>query len=218
MKDAAEFLKAVGSLWPILALLLVWKFYPDLAALLRRESVRIKLPGGAELSAEKFSESVSKLLSDLQERVGKLESIRVANSEISDPKQVSNGSGFVQHSRVLWVDDNPDNNALIIAGLGQDRFTFDLAGSTEEALQKLSSKEYDLVVTDMGRVESKNFNPAAGTDLLRELVKLPRRPKAAVFSSREGLQRFGEEARKLGADYLTNSPTEIANYIRSFRT
>jgi DNA-binding winged helix-turn-helix (wHTH) protein/CheY-like chemotaxis protein len=54
-------------------------------------------------------------------------------------------------TRILWVDDRPDNNIREREAMAAFKVQFDLALSTEEALQRLRSTPYDLIISDMGR-------------------------------------------------------------------
>ncbi len=63
---------------------------------------------------------------------------------------------------VLWVDDFPDNNILVREILSAAGCSVDLALSTIEAIRKLSSSRYAVVISDMGR----GNNPVAGLELL----------------------------------------------------
>jgi DNA-binding winged helix-turn-helix (wHTH) protein/CheY-like chemotaxis protein len=67
--------------------------------------------------------------------------------------------------RVLWVDDRPENNVREREALAAFKVQFDLALSTEEALQRLRGMRYDLIISDMGRPG----DPQAGYTLLRAL-------------------------------------------------
>lgn len=217
MESFAKLISALGALlWPVAALVAIWIFYPDVSGLLRRDNVKIKIPGGGELSSEKFSESVTKLVDDLQKRIGQIES-RLGQGTTTSVQAEQHAATPGRPPRILWVDDNPENNALIISGLGAEKYNFTISESTDDALRKLSTSDYDVVVSDMGRQEGGAYNASAGLDLLRKLAQFPKRPKVAIFASGQAIQRFGAEARDLGADLVTNSPTEIANYIRYAR-
>ena len=54
-------------------------------------------------------------------------------------------------TRILWVDDKPDNNVREREAMAAFRVQFDLALSTEEALQRLRGTSYDLIISDMSR-------------------------------------------------------------------
>jgi CheY-like chemotaxis protein len=68
--------------------------------------------------------------------------------------------------RLLWVDDQPVNNQNEIRIL-EDTLPVkvDNSLSTQDALEKLSNTQYDLVISDLGRPESRR----AGLDLLSQM-------------------------------------------------
>jgi len=98
--------------------------------------------------------------------------------------------------RVLLVDDEPDQVALLCAmltPLGMDVAT---AESAEQAQTLFNRQPADVVVTDL------NLPGASGMDLIRELRKAEN-PPAVVLITGEGSVGSAVEALKLGAtDYL----------------
>ena len=54
-------------------------------------------------------------------------------------------------AKVLWVDDNPDNNARERAALEAIGVRITLAVSTQQALAAAQSARYDVIISDMGR-------------------------------------------------------------------
>ena len=53
----------------------------------------------------------------------------------------------LQQSNVLWVDDYPENNLYERRALEALGIHIDLANDSQDALRKLSHKEYDLVAS-----------------------------------------------------------------------
>ena len=68
---------------------------------------------------------------------------------------------------ILWVDDNPDNNLFEVRYLESLGATVAHAASTAQALAHVSSRETDLVISDMSRVEGGKRNAYAGLELLQ---------------------------------------------------
>ncbi|QZH75949.1 MAG: winged helix-turn-helix domain-containing protein [Erythrobacter sp.] len=67
--------------------------------------------------------------------------------------------------RVLWVDDNPDNNSEETSYLERRGIAVYQAPSTEQALALLEMYDYNAVISDMNRGET----PLAGLELVREM-------------------------------------------------
>jgi len=57
----------------------------------------------------------------------------------------------LQGSRVLWVDDRPDNNRFERQALEAFGIRIDLSRSTEDAVDMTLQRSYDLIISDMGR-------------------------------------------------------------------
>jgi DNA-binding NtrC family response regulator len=98
--------------------------------------------------------------------------------------------------RVLLVDDEPDQVALLRAMLTPLGMEVATAESTEQALQLFRRQPVDLVVTDL------HLPGASGIDLIRQLREMDT-PPAVVLITGEGSVSSAVEALKLGAsDYL----------------
>jgi DNA-binding NtrC family response regulator len=98
--------------------------------------------------------------------------------------------------RVLLVDDEPDQVALLCAMLTPLGMEVTTAESAEQALTLFKRHAADVVVTDL------NLPGQSGMDLVRELRK-HENPPAVVLITGEGSVSTAVEALKLGAtDYL----------------
>ncbi|WP_147572903.1 response regulator transcription factor [Cellulomonas massiliensis] len=109
---------------------------------------------------------------------------------------------------VLWVDDNPSNNTSLVDALERVQVHVDLARSTEEALALAASREYGVVITDMGRREGGKFDPDAGLTLLRELRASGQDVPVFVYTSARAQDRQ-QDALDAGATLVTSRPTEL---------
>lgn len=54
-------------------------------------------------------------------------------------------------AQLLWVDDRPENNIYPIRAMEAVGIQVTLSRSTEDALEKLRSRAYDVIISDMGR-------------------------------------------------------------------
>jgi DNA-binding NtrC family response regulator len=98
--------------------------------------------------------------------------------------------------RVLLVDDEPDQVALLRAMLTPLGMDVSTAESAEQALAAYRRQPVDVVVTDL------HLPGASGIDLIRQL-RDSENPPAAVLITGEGSVSSAVEALKLGAsDYL----------------
>ena len=107
-------------------------------------------------------------------------------------------------ARILWVDDNPENNQYEREALAALGIQFVLAKSTSEALPLLSSERFQLVITDFKRRDDER----AGYTLLEEVKNLKNPPPVIIYSS-SASRGFEEEAKKRGALAETNQPQRL---------
>ena len=115
-----------------------------------------------------------------------------------------------EQKRVLWVDDQPENNRHELAALAKLQVEVVCVRSTAEALDRLDADEegFDLVLSDWDRPEPPEGAASAGLKLLGALAARPRRPPVIFYHAefdpgrraarREALLRaggFGEAVR-----------------------
>lgn len=210
MEATATLISALAALfWPLIVLLLFWRFWPLVAELLRTAKTRrvtVKI-AGQEFTLEDAAERQGASLSDLVAQVGTLEKRLDALTAASPIKPAAVPAPLI--SRVLWVDDNPDNNRLYIAQLEEVGISVDLATATSAALGKFESNPYDAVVSDMGRLEQGAYRDSAGLELVNALRTMDASVPIFIFCSREKARRFGDAAIQAGAADVTSSPTRI---------
>jgi CheY-like chemotaxis protein len=115
---------------------------------------------------------------------------------------------------ILWVDDNPANNEVFIEEYRSRGIHFDLALSTDQALQFLGEnpRVYVLIISDMNR-GAKND---AGLELLSEIRTRWRfAPPVLIYCSGRSAQAFGDKAKELGAVEVTTSVKEVSLWIEN---
>ncbi|MCB9779928.1 MAG: SIR2 family protein [Alphaproteobacteria bacterium] len=91
---------------------------------------------------------------------------------------------LLQGRRVLWVDPNPQNNALALQQLGlAGNRGFTQLTSHREALSQLGAgADWDLVITNWGRGQGASARSQA-EDFLAQLRSRPDQPPVIVFAS-----------------------------------
>jgi CheY-like chemotaxis protein len=138
-------------------------------------------------------DKIVKLLQDIQRDTSVIKEPRAKK-----PKPVER--------KVLWVDDYPSNNEAIIDLYRQQGVEFDLALNTAQALDFLAKKEYDIVLSDIGR----GSEPDAGVRMIREINRhFGSHPPILIFASIRSVEQFGESARTEGASFVTSSPSYV---------
>jgi CheY-like chemotaxis protein len=116
--------------------------------------------------------------------------------------------------RILWVDDQPENNAVLIAGFRDAGVEVTTARSTASAMALLGDlpDRFSAVISDQGRVEDGTYRAEAGTDLLRQMDAAGMRVPAAIFTTARGVRK-GQGAIEAGAEMVTDSGTELRRFV-----
>lgn len=111
----------------------------------------------------------------------------------------------LSHARILWVDDNPENNIHEREALWTLGINTDVATSTEEGIAELGSNVYDLVISDMNRANK----PDEGLALLREMRRRGC-PQRVVFY----VGNVDPDRDKLRGSFgITKRPDELLHLI-----
>ena len=84
----------------------------------------------------------------------------------------------------------------------------DLATSTDEAMDKLRQRPYDLVISDMGRPP----DPRAGYTLLDTMRQAGIHTPFVIYAGSRAPEHVAE-ARRRGALGATNSPQELITMV-----
>lgn len=113
---------------------------------------------------------------------------------------------LIKGSRVLWVDDNPGNNDAERNALGEIGIHADIAVSTADALNRMSKKTYDLVISDMKRGNEK----FAGLDLLQQMKEKKYTAQVIFYTLRYDTSVMGTPPSSFG---ITNRPDELFNLV-----
>ena len=156
-----------------------------------------------EKSAKQF-EIINKLILELSAKSDKMNE---QTSQDYQEGEKANANTLIG-KKILWVDDYPENNDYPREMLEQAGVEFALALETESAINILKYNKFDLIISDMGR----GNNHTAGLDLLKELKKLGIKTPVVIFS--HSRNKYGEEARALGAIAITSGFTNVLNVIQ----
>lgn len=109
---------------------------------------------------------------------------------------------------ILWVDDRPDNNRFEREALSALGFSFVLAKSTDEALAKLRERNFDVIISDMGRPPDSR----AGYTLLSKLQEQGNSAPYIIYAGSRAPEHQAE-ARRNGAFGTTNRADELMEMV-----
>ncbi|MEU4361013.1 response regulator [Promicromonospora sp. NPDC023987] len=124
------------------------------------------------------------------------------------PERPNHPDRRTSHS-ILWVDDHPENNAVLADSWRRDGAHVETARSTSEALHLLETQAYGLIISDMGRRESGTDVPDAG---LRLLAKVRASDPVTPFVLYGNVGPFSDPARAAGATLVTGSTFELMEF------
>jgi hypothetical protein len=116
---------------------------------------------------------------------------------------------------VLWVDDHLKRHVVELDRLQRNGVLVDTASSTDVALDKLSNRRYQLIVSDMRRMENGQRVPDAGLRLTQAVRALDRETPIVIFSSGPDGQAGFEPILEAGATLVTTSPTALFAQLHS---
>ncbi|UQV43758.1 response regulator [Janthinobacterium lividum] len=176
-------------------------------SLVKNESVRLE--SGKEIDVTELSRLQQKSLEDMQEAVTQLLLAHPLDGGVAVTALAGIPAEKKPVSLVLWLDDHPRNNTLLVEQLERENIKVDQAVSTQQALAMLQQQPYALFITDMARVENRRRIKDAGVRTVREVHQaLPALP-IVVYCSKDTVASYGVEAEAAGAHFITTSGTSL---------
>lgn len=214
-----DLIRAFGEVaWPIIAVVLLWRLYPLLRSVAQSRAFTVKV-AGMEISVQQASEQLQAQIDDLQTKVAELRTTLEhrgpdAPATAAERKPAPEPTPE-QGGRVLWVDDNPPNNALAIAQLRSHGYEIIQALTTSEAMRFLGSgMSIAAVLSDMGREEAGTYHPDAGLELLTAMRSTGFDQPVLVVTSGANARRYANDVVANSGSGATNSYVEILEFIR----
>ena len=112
--------------------------------------------------------------------------------------------------KVLWVDDNPDNNIWERQALESYGVEFVLAQDTAEAVQLWQDKgPFTAIISDMGRVG----DAQAGYTLLSIVKEAPIKVPYFIYTAANHEESLSHDAKVRGAQGLTSDPDALVAMV-----
>jgi CheY-like chemotaxis protein len=180
---------AIANLmWPVLVAIVVWRLYPTIQGLLSSRGFTVKV-GGFEFTAQEATDKLVKSTAELQSRVAVLDRLAApthgtAQSDERSATAVASAPLSSIHPRhLLWVDDIPNRRAYELAQLEALGVRVEIARSTRAALDLMASRDFDAIVTGLGRSEEGAYSPTAGLSLIQAARNSPHPAPVYVFAA-----------------------------------
>ena len=201
----------VGVLiWPAVLLFFLVRFRGSLADFLNNlGEFSFKAPG-VEASAKRQQEAAAALGAAIATRAQG----DAAQGAVAEPRDVAAAlpsprtQRRLQGARILWVDDRPNNNRFERQALEALGIDIDVSTSTEDALEKVRRRSYDLIISDMGRPP----DARAGYTLLDQLRRTGNQTPFVIYAGSRAPEHVAE-ARAHGAIGSTNMPQELITMV-----
>lgn len=206
-------------LWPLLVLSLLLLFHKPLLEVVRSAKDRewTLEVGGQKLTMKELSDQQNSSIADLQAQIGVLhqEITELKGTPVATAAQESVTATEEIPNSVLWVDDYPTNNALIVEQLQRNGVRVDIALSTHEGLQKLSQRHYGAILSDMSRREDGDEVRDAGIKLLHEVRQTDSSIPFLIYCGTRTASTYQDTALAEGADVITASPAVLTQKLQS---
>ena len=176
-------------------------------SMVKNESVRLE--SGKEIEVTELSRLQQKSLDDMQEAVTQLLLAHPPDGGAAVTALAGMPTAQKPASLVLWLDDHPRNNTLLVEQLERENIKVDQAVSMRQALAMLQQKHYALLITDMARVENRRRIKDAGVRTVREVRQVQPALPIVVYCSKDTVASYGTEAEAAGARFITTSGTSL---------
>lgn len=206
-----EILKVLASLaWPTLVAAALWHLLPSIRKVVESRAFTLKF-AGIEVTTQEATDQIKSQLQDLKDQV--IELRKATGDSVS-----KNLAPFADqsHKAILWVDDNPTNNALEISQLEERGYKVVKALSTNEAMISLAREVVGLIISDMGRREDGHYVAQAGLVLLKAAQEAGHNQPFLVYSSPKHANANDAKVRDLGGVGATASPTKLLELIETY--
>ena len=203
-------------IWPATIFYMLIRFGPSIGSFISSLG-EINLKGaGFEASARRRqNEAAGALAAATVSRPEEGATTEAAANAAKEAVQVVGGVSSkvirqIEGVKVLWVDDNPDNNNYERQALEALGVQFMISTSTEDAINKVKNHKFGAIISDMGR----RHDPRAGYTLLEKLRASGDRTPFIIYSRSRSPENQAE-ARRRGAVGCTNRATELFEMVLS---
>src|ERR1043165_5337253 len=202
----------VQLLWVLLAAYVAWKLLPSIIAVVDKRDVYVEI-GGMKVKLAKALEQVQSQGQGLTMDVLKGPGAEPATLRNAAPASAAKLEESPR--RILWVDDNPTNNAFCMKQLRESGIDIVFARSTREAREILKNTRVRAVISDIHRIEDGIEAPTAGLELARLLREEDDKLPVMFFTSTDAARRNEAAAREVGALGITSSAVELFRMLET---
>jgi CheY-like chemotaxis protein len=222
MESLGKFFDGLAALaWPAILFFILYRFKDELKGIF--STVKEIQVGNAKLSFGQAADQLNKDLADLRNEFNAFKAgleqetplfTTKASMTLGVDREAVPHTGPAKINNILWVDDNPNDNAFIVKDLEDSGINITAVTSTFDGVMQFGKRYYDLVISDMGRAEGMTVNYTAGIDLVRQIRQIDTQVPIVIYCSTKA--RLGNEkaALEAGANTVLSSPTKLMAFIR----
>jgi CheY-like chemotaxis protein len=239
MENLSQLIDSIATImWPTIVIIILLSFRKNIQALIksgesRKFSVKI---GDMEVNMDELSKQQGEMIKDLQARINTMQKemetlkqpVQEAKAEPDSPTtgEVVSDAGATSFdigvdtdpfdddiSSILWVDDNPVNNAFLIDSLTYQGVQVTTAHSTQDGLDHFNRGSFNCIITDVNRLEGGMVaNKQAGFELIRAIREEDDELPIYIYTGKVD-EKMRQKAKNLGATGVTSSPSELLQML-----
>ena len=239
MENLSQLIDSLATImWPTIVIIILFSFRKNIQALIksgesRKFSVRI---GDMEVNMDELSKQQGEMIKDLQARINtiqkEVDAIKTpavkAEGPLESPTEevtaadagaTAFGIGVDTDpfdddiSSILWVDDNPVNNAFLIDSLTYQGVQVTTAPTTQDGLDHFNRGSFNCIITDVNRLEGGLVaNKQAGFELTRAIREQNEDIPIYIYTGKVD-EKMRQKAKDLGATGITSSPSELLQML-----
>jgi CheY-like chemotaxis protein len=190
-----------------------------LTSAFKRADEAVVYIAGNELTIQEVNTQVGDYIADLQTQIVDIQQkMRTLDSRGSFELEFENGARHQSTSvrSILWVDDNPKNNSLLIDYLKRLKIDVVTVLSTDEAMARLKTNKYDRIISDLSRIEDGINLESAGIDLVRKVKRVHPDIPVVIYCTEPAAAAFRSAALGAGASHITPSQTELIEALKLY--
>lgn len=199
--------------------------------------------GDMEISMDEFSQQQAMMIKDLQTRVNDIQrqlegDTPKAMAKAAVPEEVNPPAAVAAEpsekrsveedtveahyekidlyndiSSILWVDDHPKNNAMLINSLQNSGITVSSAMNTKEAVERFKHGSFDCVISDSCRYEGRELNNCQAGIELASLIREENADVPIYLYTDKVDVKMKRKAEEAGATAVTSSPSELLKLL-----
>lgn len=225
-----------NMMWPLLVLLVLLMFRRPVTSVIdsaKQREFTVKV-GGQEIDMKELSQQQDKMIADLQGQLGRLQqhvgmSQTGATPTEAEPSEhdavdldgpsaptttpTTAPAEVPVASAVLWVDDHPEENALIIDRLERNGIRVDTVESTDDGVRMLNQRRYGAVISDMVRNEAGAQVSDAGLRMLTAVRHHDTKLPFLIYSNAPEAQTERAQALAGGAALVSSSAVSLVSTL-----